>query len=71
MRRIGSGLIYLLMFCLPFAGYAAFRPVDLNPLIKSGQLIQKTKNLIVLFDKSASMVFNEWQCEISTDSPHY
>jgi outer membrane protein OmpA-like peptidoglycan-associated protein len=55
MRRIGYGLIYLLMFCLPFTGYAAFRPVDLNPQIKSGQLVQKTDNFIVLFDKSASM----------------
>jgi outer membrane protein OmpA-like peptidoglycan-associated protein/Mg-chelatase subunit ChlD len=55
MRRIGYGLIFLLMFCILFAGCATFRPVDLNPQIKSGQLVQKTDNFIVLFDKSASM----------------
>ncbi|TRZ76725.1 MAG: hypothetical protein D4R93_02800 [Deltaproteobacteria bacterium] len=55
MRRIGYGLIFLLMFCIPFTGCATFRPVDLNPQIKSGQLVQKTDNFIVLFDKSASM----------------
>ena len=56
MKRSGYGLIFLLMFCLVFAGCAAtFRPVDLNPRIKSGQLVQKADNLIVLFDKSASM----------------
>ena len=55
MRRIGYGLIFLLMFCILFAGCATFKPVDLNPQIKSGQLVQKTDNFIVLFDKSASM----------------
>ena len=55
MRRIGYGLIFLLMFCMLFTGCATFRPVDLNPQIKSGQLVQKTDNFIVLFDKSASM----------------
>jgi outer membrane protein OmpA-like peptidoglycan-associated protein len=55
MRRIGYGLIFLLMFCIPFTGCATFRPVDLNPQIRSGQLVQKTDNFIVLFDKSASM----------------
>jgi outer membrane protein OmpA-like peptidoglycan-associated protein len=55
MRRIGYGLIFLLMFCILFTGCATFRPVDLNPQIKSGQLVQKTDNFIVLFDKSASM----------------
>ena len=54
MRRIGYGLISL-MFCILFTGCATFRPVDLNPQIKSGQLVQKTDNFIVLFDKSASM----------------
>jgi outer membrane protein OmpA-like peptidoglycan-associated protein len=43
------------MFTILFAGCATFRPVDLNPQIKSGQLVQKTDNVIVLFDKSASM----------------
>ncbi|MCX5822076.1 MAG: hypothetical protein NTY86_00835, partial [Deltaproteobacteria bacterium] len=55
MRRIGYGLIFLLMFFILFTGCATFRPVDLNPQIKSGQLVQKTDNFIVLFDKSASM----------------
>ena len=55
MRRIGYGLIFLLMFCIPFTGCATFRPVDLNPQIRSGQLVQKTDNFVVLFDKSASM----------------
>jgi outer membrane protein OmpA-like peptidoglycan-associated protein len=55
MRRTGHGLIFFLMFCILFAGCAAFKPVDLNPKIKSGQLVQKTATFIVLFDKSASM----------------
>jgi outer membrane protein OmpA-like peptidoglycan-associated protein len=55
MRRTGYGLIFLLMFCIPFTGCATFRPVDLNPQIRSGQLVQKTDNFVVLFDKSASM----------------
>jgi outer membrane protein OmpA-like peptidoglycan-associated protein len=55
MRRIGYGLIFLLMFFVLFTGCASFKPVDLNPLIRSGQLVQKTNNFIVLFDKSASM----------------
>ena len=56
MRRIGYGFIFLLTFCTLFIGCASFRPVDLNPRIKSGQLVQKADNFIVLFDKSASMV---------------
>ena len=55
MRRIGYGFIFLLMFCILFIGCATFKPVDLNPQIRSGQLVQKTDNVIVLFDKSASM----------------
>ena len=55
MRRIGYGLIILLMFCILFTGCATFKPVDLNPRIKSGQLVQKTDNFVVLFDKSSSM----------------
>jgi len=55
MRRIGYGLIFLLMICILFISCATFRPVDLNPQIKSGQLVQKTDNFIVLFDKSSSM----------------
>jgi len=55
MRRIGYGLIILLMFCPLFTGCASFKPVDVNPQIKSGQLVQKADNMVVLFDKSASM----------------
>jgi outer membrane protein OmpA-like peptidoglycan-associated protein len=55
MRRIGYGFVFLLMFCVLFAGCAAFRPVDLNPQISSGQVVQKMDNFVVLFDKSASM----------------
>ncbi|MGC9976434.1 MAG: OmpA family protein [Syntrophales bacterium] len=55
MRRIGYGLIFSLMFCVLFTSCATFRPVDLNPQIKSGQLVQKMDNFVVLFDKSASM----------------
>jgi outer membrane protein OmpA-like peptidoglycan-associated protein len=47
--------IVLLMVCILFAGCAAFKPVDLGPRIESGQVVQKTDNVIVLFDKSASM----------------
>jgi outer membrane protein OmpA-like peptidoglycan-associated protein len=55
MRRIGYGLIFSLMFGILFTGCASFRPVDLNPKIKSGQLVQKMDNFVVLFDKSSSM----------------
>jgi len=55
MKRIGYGLIPLSLFCVTFIGCATFKPVDLNPQIKSGQLVQKTENVVVLFDKSASM----------------
>ena len=55
MKRIGYRLIFLLMFCILFAGCAAFKPVDLNPQMKSGQVVQKPDNFVVLFDKSASM----------------
>ena len=57
MKRIISGLLILLMFCALFSGCASSRPVDLNPQIKSGQLVQKTNNFIVLFDNSASMSY--------------
>jgi outer membrane protein OmpA-like peptidoglycan-associated protein len=55
MRRTGYVLIFLLMFCILFTGCAAFKPVDLNPRIRSGDLVQKTDNFVVVFDKSASM----------------
>jgi len=43
------------MFFTLFTGCAIFQPADLNPRIQSGQIVQKTDNVIVLFDKSASM----------------
>jgi outer membrane protein OmpA-like peptidoglycan-associated protein len=55
MRRIVYVLVFLVAICLPFTGFAQFKPVDLNPQIKSGQLVQKTDNVVVLFDKSSSM----------------
>ena len=58
MKRIGYGLVFFLMFFVLFTGCAGFKPVDLNPQIRSGQLVQKTDNFIVLFDKSASMGVN-------------
>lgn len=55
MRRISYGSFSALMICLLVSGCATFKPVDLNPQIRSGQLIQKTDNVVVLFDKSSSM----------------
>ncbi len=55
MRRIYYGSMMLFMVCTLFTGCASFKAVDLNPKIQSGQLVQKTDNIIVLFDKSASM----------------
>lgn len=55
MKKKGYGFLSLAMFCLLLAGCATFKPVDLNPRIKSGQLVQKTDNVVVLFDKSSSM----------------
>jgi outer membrane protein OmpA-like peptidoglycan-associated protein len=55
MRRIVYVLVFWVTICLPFTGFAQFKPVDLNPQIKSGQLVQKTDNVVVLFDKSSSM----------------
>jgi len=55
MKRTGHSFIFSLMCCLLLAGCATFKPVDLNPRIKSGQLVQKADNVVVIFDKSASM----------------
>lgn len=55
MRRIVGGGIFLLMGFLLLAGCATFKPVDLNSRVSSGQLVQKTDNFVVVFDKSASM----------------
>ena len=55
MKRISWRLMLLLMVFLLLAGCATFKPVDLNSRISSGQLVQKTDNFVVVFDKSASM----------------
>ena len=55
MRRISYGSFSLLMICLLVSGFALFKPADLNAQSKSGQLVQKPDNIIVLFDKSSSM----------------
>ncbi len=57
MRRI-LWFFALVAACILFSGCAAkkaYTPVDLNPKIKSGQLVQKTDNFSVLYDTSASM----------------
>jgi outer membrane protein OmpA-like peptidoglycan-associated protein len=55
MKRISWGLIFLSAVFLLLAGCATFKPVDLNSRVSSGQLVQKTDNFVVVFDKSASM----------------
>lgn len=57
MRRIGQAFLSLLTCCILFSACASPGPVDLNPQIKSGKLVQKTRNFIVLFDNSASMTY--------------
>ena len=68
MRRIGYGSIFLLMFSVLFAGCASFKPVDLNPQIRSGQLVQKADNMVVIFDKSASMGELHGKVNVNQDS---
>ncbi len=61
MRRISFGLVALAVLVFMFTGCATvstFKPVDLNPKMKAGDLVQKTDNLAVLLDKSASM--DQW-----------
>jgi len=61
MRRISFGLVALAALVFMFTGCATvstFKPVDLNPKMKAGDLVQKTDNLAVLLDKSASM--DQW-----------
>ncbi len=58
MKRYVYGFLALVMSCLFAAGCAskaAYTPIDLNPLIKSGQVVQKTDNFVVLLDRSSSM----------------
>lgn len=57
MRKCVYGILALFVSSILFAGCAprAYTPVDLNPKIQSGQLVQKTDNFVVLYDTSASM----------------
>ena len=36
-------------------GPAAFKPVDLNPVVRSGQYLQKVNNFLVILDASGTM----------------
>jgi len=51
------GLVVAFVSLLFAVGCAprAYTPVDLNPKIASGQMVQKTDNFVVLYDKSSSM----------------
>ncbi len=59
MRSRGLRILLAVFLCLLFAGCAAkkvaFSPDSLDGQLKSGKLIQKTDNFVVLFDKSSSM----------------
>jgi len=59
MKSSGLRVLLVVFLCLLFAGCAtqkaAFSPDSLDGQLKSGKLIQKTENFIVLFDKSSSM----------------
>ncbi|MFA6411336.1 MAG: peptidoglycan-associated lipoprotein Pal [Syntrophales bacterium] len=59
MKSSGLRLLLVVFLCLLFAGCAtkkaAFSPDSLDMQVKSGKLIQKTDNFVVLFDKSSSM----------------
>jgi len=57
MRKMSLAFMAMAVCYLLISGCApkAYHPVDLNPPLKSGKLIQKTDNFIVLFDQSASM----------------
>jgi len=59
MKSSGLRVLLVVFLCLLFAGCAtqkaAFSPDSLDGQLKSGKLIQKTENFVVLFDKSSSM----------------
>jgi OmpA-OmpF porin, OOP family len=59
MKSSGLRILLVVFLCLLFAGCAtqkaAFSPDSLDGKVKSGQLVQKTENFVVLFDKSSSM----------------
>jgi len=57
MRKFSVVVFMLCLAALVLSGCAPklYQPVDLNPAIKSGKLVQKTNNFNLLFDRSASM----------------
>ncbi|HAJ27057.1 MAG TPA: hypothetical protein DCG53_07410 [Syntrophus sp. (in: bacteria)] len=59
MKSSRLQILLVVILCLLFAGCAtkkaAFSPDSLDGQVKSGKLIQKTENFVVLFDKSSSM----------------
>lgn len=59
MKSSGLRILLVVFLSLLFAGCAtqkaAFSPDSLDGQLKSGKLIQKTENFVVLFDKSSSM----------------
>ncbi|MDQ5985046.1 MAG: Peptidoglycan-associated lipoprotein [Syntrophus sp. SKADARSKE-3] len=58
MRRSYCGWMIVILCCVFFTGCAStmkFSAVDLNDQIKSGQLMKKVDNAVILVDRSASM----------------
>jgi len=59
MRRKWSVVLSVVFLCAVFVGCATqkmvYKPYDLNTPLAAGQLIQKTDNFVLLFDKSSSM----------------
>jgi len=65
VRRFGKVVLFLSLGILLFgcaghqvmqsAGPAPFKPVDLNPMVKSGQYLQKVNNFLVILDTSGTM----------------
>ncbi len=50
-----GGVVFLLILGLSFPAGAGFTPVDLNPVLETGQYVQKLDSFVVLFDASLSM----------------
>ncbi len=65
VRRFSKVVLFLSLGILLFgcagqqvmqtAGPAPFKPVDLNPMVKSGQYVQKVNNFLVILDASGTM----------------
>ena len=55
MKRTGHGFILMLILFAWLTGCASFKPIDLSSQVRSGILVPKAANVVVLFDKSASM----------------